>query len=229
MNKKFYALLLTPLVFIACNTAQPVAKVQEVKKSSVTEVVKKEAIKEKIVAKAESAVKKEATTTIGGVKYVDKSMIQEKGILHIKSFVGTLKPTLESAMKDGGPTVGAGVCASLAIQMTDDYNAITTDAKVRRTAIKYRNPKNKPDATDTAVMNELIRRGDFKPVTIDAGDHYRVYKPLPTKAECLVCHGDVSQIPKKVAEMTKRQYPKDLAVDFAEGEFRGVVVAEIKK
>jgi hypothetical protein len=229
MDKKIYTILLAPLVFIACNTTQPTAKVQEVKESMVKEVIKKEAIEKKIIAQPKATVKKEATTTIGGVKYVDKSIIQEQGILHIKSFIGTLKPTLESAMKEGGPTDGVGVCASLAIQMTDDYNALTTDTKVRRTAIKYRNPKNKPDATDTAVMNELIRRGDFKPVTIDAGDHYRVYKPLPTKAECLVCHGDASHIPKKVAEMTKRQYPKDLAIDFTEGEFRGAVVAEIKK
>jgi hypothetical protein len=221
MDKKIYTILLAPLVFIACNTTQPTAKVQEVKESTVKEVVKKEAI-------SKATVKKEATTTIGGVKYVDKSIVQEQGILHIKSFIGTLKPTLESAMQDS-PTVGAGVCASLAIQMTDDYNTLTTDTKVRRTAIKYRNPKNKPDATDTAVMNELIRKGDFKPVTIDAGDHYRVYKPLPTKTECLVCHGDSSKIPKKVAEMTKRQYPKDLAIDFVKGEFRGAVVAEIKK
>ncbi len=228
MNRKFYTLLLAaPLIFIACNTAQPTAKVQEVTKSPTTEVVK-EIVEQKIAVEPKDDTKQVATTTIGGVTYVDKSMIQEQGLLHIKSFIGTLKPTLKSAMQDG-PTVGAGVCASLALQMTDDYNALTTDTKVRRTALKYRNPKNKPDAIDTKVMNELVRRGDFKPVTIDAGDHYRVYKPLQTKAECLVCHGDVSKVPEKVAAMTKRKYPKDLAVDFAEGEFRGAVVAEIKK
>jgi hypothetical protein len=78
-------------------------------------------------------------------------------------------------------------------------------------------------------MKELIRLGDFKAVTVDAGDHYRVYKPLPTKAECLVCHGDSSKIPPKVSAMIKRKYPKDLAVGFMKGEFRGTVVAEIKK
>jgi len=232
MNKKFYTLLLAPLIFVACNTAQPTAKAQETKKSLPVETAKQE-IAEKgtvMVTKApEASAKKEAVTIIGGVKFVEKSIIQEQGLFHIKSFIGTLKPTLESAMKDGDPTVGLGVCSSLAMQMTDDYNALTTDTKVYRTAIKYRNPKNKPDAIDAQAMNELVRRGDFKPVTIDAGDHYRVYKPLPTKNECLVCHGDAEAIPKKVSEMLKRKYPKDLAIDHIAGDFRGVVVAKIKK
>jgi len=236
MNKKFYTpLLIASLIFVACNTTnpEPAKEVQEIKESSKVEVVKEESVQKGVQEKsskvAEDTSPKEASTVISGVKYAQKPMVQEQGLFHIKSFLGTLQPTLESAMQDGGPTVGFGVCASLAMQMTDDYNALTTDTKIRRTALKYRNPKNKPDEIDKKVMNELIRRGDFKPVTIDVGDKYRVYKPLPTKTECLVCHGSVTDIPKKVADMNKRQYPKDLAIDFVKGEFRGVVIAEILK
>lgn len=232
MNKKVYTSLVTiSLVFVACNTTnpEPETKVQESKVSPPVEIVKEESVQKKSTKGTESTSKKEATTLIGGVKYVNKPIIQEQGIFHIKSFVGTLQPTLDSTMKDDGPAIGFGVCVSLAIGMTDDYNALTTDTKVRRTALKYRNPKNKPDEIDKKVMNELIRKGDFKPLTIEVEDKYRVYKPMPTNAECLVCHGDVSKIPKKISEMNKRQYPKDLAVDFAEGEFRGVIVAEIQK
>ncbi|SFV66616.1 Cytochrome c family protein [hydrothermal vent metagenome] len=225
MKKRFYSpLLLTPLIFIACNTTQPTKKAQKITETPVVEVAEKELTKQVPT----TTTQKVATTTIGGVKYVKKDIVQEQGLFHIKSFMGTLKPTLKSAMKDGVAT-GFGVCSAISTEMTNDYNALTTDTKVRRTALKYRNPKNKPDTTDRAVMNELVRKGDFKPVTIDAGDHYRVYKPLPTKGECLVCHGDSSKIPSKVSEMIKRKYPKDLAIDFAEGEFRGAIVAEIKK
>jgi hypothetical protein len=230
MNREFYTLLFASLVFVACNTTQPTAKVLENKKSSIVESAKKEIVEQKSMLESVTKVaKKEAVTTIGGVKFVKKSIVQEQGLFHIKSFIGTLKPTLKSAMKDGGPTVGFGVCASIAMEMTNDYNALTTDTKVYRTALKYRNLKNKPDQTDTQVMNELIRKGDFKPVTIDAGDHYRVYKPLPSKAECLACHGDSSNISEKVSAMIKRKYPKDLAIDHIQGDFRGVVVAKITK
>jgi len=78
-------------------------------------------------------------------------------------------------------------------------------------------------------METLKEKNDFKPVVIDMNDHYRVYKPLPTKKDCLVCHGDVSQIPPKVMEGLKRDYPKDLATGFSQGEFKGAIVAEILK
>jgi Pyruvate/2-oxoacid:ferredoxin oxidoreductase delta subunit len=229
MNKKCYTLLLASLIFVACNTNQPTAKVQKKKEAVIVETTKEKLVEEKSIPKPKKSIKKEAVTIIGGVKFVDKSIIQEQGLLHIETFIGTLKPTLKSAMKDGGPTVGMGVCASIAMEMTDDYNALTTDTKIYRTALKYRNPKNKPDKTDTEVMNEFVRKGDFKPVTIDAGDHYRVYKPLATRAECLVCHGDSSYIPEKVSAMIKRKYPKDLAIDHVSGDFKGVVVAKISK
>lgn len=229
MNRKIYTVLLASIVFVACNSNQPTVKVQE-KKESLVESAKEGLVAEKSIVKAKEVIKKvDKATIIGGVRFVSKPIVQEQGLFHIKSFIGTLKPTLQSAMKDGDPTVGLGVCSSIAMEMTNDYNALTTDTKLYRTALKYRNPKNKPDAIDKQVMNELVRKGDFKPITIDAGDHYRVYKPLPTKGECLVCHGDSSHIPKKVSEMIKRKYPKDLAIDHISGDFRGVVVAKIQK
>ncbi|NEW60608.1 DUF3365 domain-containing protein [Sulfurovum sp. bin170] len=227
MNKRFYSpLLLAPLIFVACNTTQPTTKAQETKEAPVVEVAEKNVLKEESIIQPKATTKKVATTTINGVKFVNKPLIEEQGLFHIKSFVGTLQPTLDSAMKDSVAT-GMGVCMS--IDTAGEYNALTTDTKISRTALKYRNEKNKPDATDTTAMKELVRKGDFKAITVDAGDHYRVYKPLPTKGECLVCHGDSSKIPSKISEMINRKYPKDLAVDFAEGEFRGTVVAEIKK
>jgi len=53
---------------------------------------------------------------------------------------------------------------------------------------------------------------------------HRVYIPLVTKKPCLACHG-ITIEPKTKEEITKR-YPKDLAVGFRDGEFRGVIVAE---
>jgi len=227
-RKTYIPMLVASLAFVACNNSQPIVETKEIKKApvAVAESVKEATVTK--VAQAKATSKESVITTIDGVKYAKKPLDQEQGMLHIDSFAKTLESTVKSAMKDGA-TTAFGVCGSLAISMTDEYNALTTDTKIRRTAIKYRNPKNKPDAIDKSVMNELIRKGDFKPVTVDVGTKYRVYKPLPTKAECIVCHGNSEEIPKKVSDMIKRKYPKDLAVDFAKGEFRGVIVAEIAK
>lgn len=208
--------MLAPLLFVACNTPEMPA-------SDTTTV---EETKEVIVEKMDTPISADS----GTVKYIDKPIVIEQGMLHIDGFMGTLKPTLVNAMKEDKTYVTAmGVCSAIAMDMTDSYNATTTDTKVRRTALKYRNSKNKPDLTDTKVMELLQNTTDFKPVAVELGDHYRVYKPIKMEQPCLVCHGDVNEMEPQVVKMIKEKYPKDMATDFIEGEFRGTVVAEIKK
>jgi len=227
-RKTYIPMLVASLAFVACNNSQPIVETKEIKKAPVA-VAKsvKEATVTK-VAQAKATSKERIITTIDGVKYEKKPLIQEQGMLHIDSFAKTLETTVKSAMKDG-VTTAFGVCGSLAISMTDEYNALTTDTKIRRTALKYRNPKNKPDAIDKSVMNELIRKGDFKPVTVDVGAKYRVYKPLKTGVTCLLCHAERDQMSSKIVNMIQKKYPNDLAVGFKLNDFRGVVVAEIRK
>ena len=220
MNNKLYTLLLVaPMLFTACNTEPtPTATTtgQEIKKAK--EVITKQAETQTIV------------TIENDVKYVKKPLIEEQGLLHIQSFVGTLQPTLESAIKsDNTYQTAMGVCSSMAMEMTNEYNNQSTEVKVRRTALKYRNEKNSPDTTDRKVMEVISSKLDFKPVTIDMGDHYRVYKPLPTKKKCLACHGDSSRISPKILKSIKSRYPKDLAIGHIEGDLKGAIVAEIQK
>lgn len=217
MNKKFYALIAAPLLFAACNTPETPAP-----QTQATSEAKEVIVETKVEA---------PTVTTDAVQYIDKPIVIEQGMLHIDGFMGTLKPTLMSALKEDPTHVTAmGVCASMAMEMTDSYNTTTTDTKIRRTALKYRNPKNKPDATDVEVMTQLKGSQDFtKPVAVDMGDKYRVYKGLPMKKPCLICHAHTDAMTPEMNKMIKERYPKDLATGFVEGEFRGVVVAEIQK
>jgi len=220
MKNRFYSLALLPLLFGACNS--PESQVPTPKGDVYTAVaVAKTVIDSKPIV---------GSTNTTSVKYINKPIVIEQGMLHIKGFMGTLKPTLNSALRQDKTTVTAmGACSSMAMQMTNDYNNITPNVKVRRTALKYRNPKNKPDSTDKEVMYRFQAVKDFKPIAVDMGDHYRVYKPLKTKQSCLLCHGDTNQISPKIVKMIQAKYPHDLAVGFKLGEFRGAVVAEIRK
>jgi len=214
MKKKISTLLLAPMFFVGCNTPEastpaPVAQ------------------KESVVVTDTKPIATEASTT---VKYVSKPIIIEQGMLHIDGFMGTLKPTLKSALKqDKTQEIAMGTCSTIAMQMTNDYNNVSPNAKVRRTALKYRNPANKPDTTDKEVMYRLQALNDGKPVAVDMGSTYRVYKPLKMKSSCLLCHGDTTQISPKVLKMIRTKYPHDLATGFKLGEFRGAVVSEFQK
>ena len=219
MKNRFYTLVFAPLLFVACNTpeASTPAPVAQKTKATTTIVEPKPIVTE---------VKNNTAT----IKYVSKPIIIEQGMLHIDGFMGTLQPTLKSALKqDKTQETAMGACTSMAIQMTNDYNNVSPNAKVKRTALKYRNPANKPDTTDKEVMYRLQAVNDGKPVAVDMGSTYRVYKPLKMKQSCLLCHGDTTQISPKTLKMIRKNYPHDLATDFKLGEFRGVVISEFQK
>jgi len=217
MNKKLYALMLTaPLLFSACNSNS--ATPQVAAKQATTKVENK-TVKIKSVSKS-----KELTVVYAN----DKKIVKDEGMMHIESYMQTMNPTLKGLVKsDASHKTALGACSSLGRGMTDDYNKVS-DVKIRRTALKYRNVKNKPDATDTIVMEGFLKSKDFKnPVVVEMSDYYRVYKALPVKQSCLACHGE--NISEDLNKMLKLTYPKDMATDFKLGEFRGVVVAKVKK
>jgi len=217
MNRKFYTLMLTPLLFVACSNNQPQATTQ---KETLSPTVEKQSV--------EPTTQTEVVTA-PSFKYTKDASVLQSGMLHIKGFIGTLKPTLKSMLQqDPSHVTAMGACTSMATQMKNDYNSKTTDVKIRRTALKYRNPANKPDTIDQEVMYRLQAVNNKKPVAVDlGGNHYRVYKPLQTEKACLICHG--SNISPKIKSMILKKYPTDLATGFKLGEFRGAVVAEIQR
>jgi len=161
--------------------------------------------------------------------------IKQEGIGYIKMLGKALKSELKAQMKADNSGMGAfGFCSAKAEEITKDVNTkLPSYAKVRRTALKLRNPNNKADETDTKVMNEYvksIKNGTFSPKDIkiiETNNTTRIYKPLTIKKVCLKCHG--TNISDNIKKAIITSYPKDQAVGYKEGDFRGVMVSEIKK
>ena len=216
MNKKLtISLVLASILFVSCKKDETVTPeaIKSVESKTSTSIV--------------ATTQRSSTNETG--KFVEKPEIKKQGLIHIKSFMEGLKGTLHSTLQaDPTHMVAINACSSMAIKMTDEYNQNLTRAKVRRTALKYRNPANKPDATDRFVMNK-ISNTSFSPVVVELSDHYRVYKPLVMKKPCLICHASTSKMSPAVVKNIQKTYPADMATGFIEGEFRGTVVVEIKK
>ena len=221
MNKMLCTIFFTtPLLFTACNSTNEVTPKVE-KNIQVVQQATVRTIQKQVPAPMESK-----TTT---VTYVNgNKMVKDVGVMNIDSYMTTMKSTLMGLMKsDSTYKTALGACSSIGPSMADDYNKIS-EVKVRRTALKYRNPKNKPDETDTIVMEHFLDTKDFKEAqVVDMGDHYRVYKALTIKQPCLICHGQ--NISPDLRKILDKRYPKDMATNFKLGEFRGAVVAKIKK
>ena len=222
MNKKLYTLALTPIIFIACANTEP--KQTETAQEVTTKTVE-------IAKSSEKApTLPEPKKAQASVSFIENKKVLEEGMMHIDAFMGSMQPTLKSLLKEDKTHVTAmGACSSMAIEMVDDYNKQITGVKLRRTALKYRNPKNKPDTADRMVMDTFVSTKKFEPIVVDLGEQYRVYKPLANEQSCLLCHGARNDISPELVKMIDRTYPKDTATGFELGEFRGVVVADIKK
>lgn len=162
--------------------------------------------------------------------------VKQEGISYIKMLGGTLKSELQAKMKEDPTGIAAATfCKDNAGKIIKEVNAKLPEyASVRRTALKLRNPDNKADAADNKVMNaymEVIEAKKYSPKdavkVVEEGDTTRVYKALFVQKACLKCHG--TTVSAEISTLIKKGYPDDKAIDFEEGTFRGVIVAEIKK
>jgi len=164
----------------------------------------------------------------------DSKTVAMEGVKYIKMLGKELKGNLVKYLKEDPTGLQAAYfCAKSAEDLTKKVNEkFPPNVIVRRTALKFRNPRNKPDATDTKVMEKMMaemKAGTFKkkPRVVKVGETKRVYVPLIAEKACLKCHGPVEKIDPKVRETIAKKYPHDMATGFHEGDLRGVIVAEI--
>jgi hypothetical protein len=149
-----------------------------------------------------------------------------------RSLAGNLMLSLQgelfAAMKDGGPVRALDVCRVRAPEIAT-ATATGTPWKIARTALKLRNPKNAPDAWETAKLEDFRKRlagGEemaaleaYEVVETEGRATFRYMKAIGTTSPCLTCHG--SALKPEVAAKVKELYPDDQAVGFAAGQLRG--------
>lgn len=161
--------------------------------------------------------------------------VKQEGFQYIQLLAKTLKSEMQTYMKaDKSGLAAMGFCSAQAQSITASINTkLPQYASVRRTALKTRNEKNAPDALDTKVMQEYqesMKSKTFSPSDIkvvEEGSMTRIYKPIVTETACLKCHGN--NVSKEIQSEIAARYPKDKAMAFEEGSFRGVIVAKINK
>ncbi len=146
----------------------------------------------------------------------------------MKGFGMQLKSTLVSAMKHGGPVNALGVCNTKAGPITMK-NARESGWNIRRTSLKLRNPSNKADAWELAVLKDFEKKKaaganpkklEFSAIIEKDGKKlFRYMKAIPTAKPCLHCHG--SSIKAPVTEKIAAHYPNDKATGFKLGDIRG--------
>ncbi|WP_457640721.1 Tll0287-like domain-containing protein [Persephonella sp.] len=176
-----------------------------------------------------------------GVKTADmspekKAKIEEIGETASKKLLKTLKGELIEALKRG-PLHAIDVCSKKAIDLTKQVEQeLNRGIKIKRTSFKYRNPKNAPDEYEKdalAYFEKAIKEKKPLPkfyiqkVKENGKTYYRYYKPLKVMPVCLTCHGKLQNMDPKLQTKLLKLYPQDKAVNYEEGDFRGVIRVSI--
>lgn len=99
---------------------------------------------------------------------------------------------------------------------------------VRRTALRFRNPGNRPDSLERFILHAMreqmktLKEPGTKIIRSDSTEEIHFFKPILMQPLCLNCHGTPGkQIRNATFAKIQQLYPNDQAVDYKEGDLRG--------
>ena len=157
----------------------------------------------------------------------DIVLVYESGTLGTR-----LRTRLTDAMNNGGAANAVQVCAAEAQPMAEAV-AKETGARVGRSSVKLRNPKDAPPGW---VQTWLLAQGDKKAEAVTGiegvfdsptGKVARFLKPIAIEGACLSCHGDPAQMSEPIKAAIAAKYPDDKATGYQNGDLRGALWAEV--
>ena len=109
-------------------------------------------------------------------------------------------------------------------RVANDFS-LRTGYKLKQTALRVRNPQNKPDEWEEKTLLILEENGmkeSFGEMTeMDGIKVYRYMKPLYMEKECVVCHSTYEAMPPEVRAYMESNYGSDNAMGYKLGDLRG--------
>ena len=153
----------------------------------------------------------------------DERLLESRSLA--KFFGSRLQADLKAAISTGGPTAAITVCKDAAPQIAAELSRLS-GAKVSRTSLRFRNPRNAPEPWQAAILDEFEARSkssestaslEYFEVAADSSAQYM--KAIPTGPVCLVCHG--SDLSPDVRAALDEHYPYDRARGYQLGDIRG--------
>lgn len=137
-----------------------------------------------------------------------------------------LSGELQEAMAAEGVLAAIDVCHVRAPEIRASLST-QGEVAVGRTALRVRNPDNRPNALEEGVLRQfkaqLAAGAEEPPEALVTTAEETVYmRAIPTQQACLGCHGD--SLSAEVGDKIQELYPDDEATGFAAGELRGAFV-----
>ena len=138
-----------------------------------------------------------------------------------------LSANLQSALARGGVPEAIKYCNLAAMPLVDSLSQVH-QAIIRRTSLKARNPKDKPNQLEEKILQQYesqAQKGESLAPIVETQNDNSIYffAPININAFCLQCHGQVGKhLTVENYEVIKKFYPEDEAVGYKDGDFRGM-------
>ncbi len=165
---------------------------------------------------------------------VNETLLIETGNSMSDSLMKKLGGDLKAALSGGEPASAVKFCAQTATPLTKQTSQEFPNATISRVSFQNRNPANKADETDKAVLKKwetLLSEGSSLPaqelVSVNETTT-RFYRPIRVQKLCLSCHGALETLDSNLAKMLTNQYPDDKATGYVEGDLRGAFRVEFQ-
>lgn len=156
-----------------------------------------------------------------------QEQLQQEARALVQQFVGQLKPQLQQAMREGGPTRAIAVCADAAPTIADSLSN-SSGWEVRRVSLQQRNASRAvPDKWERAVLQQFdtSAAAGENPMDLHVGElqgtRYRYMQAQGAEAICLTCHGQ--NLAQPVIDALRHYYPDDMATGYQLGQVRGAI------
>ena len=159
--------------------------------------------------------------------YVLYTKVQKSGSEIVTLSTNTLGIILKKTIKKDGAEKALEFCNHKAINITDSLSKIK-NVIISRIAEKNRNPDNILSQSESIIYKnyseELLAGKTLEPrIIIDENEHPVYYKPIIINKKCLTCHGTPGEtMPHSIATKITELYPNDNAINFKDGDLRGM-------
>ena len=165
---------------------------------------------------------KQQQNTVAGNE-TDTLAVMQRGDSIANAMQEVLLQNVMTATKKGGPVYAVAFCNERAVSLTDSLSKVYS-CQIQRISDKYRNPANKPNENDEAVLLKLKSSNPVKPFLVSENGQNIYYKPIKiAMPACLNCHGvEGKEITMETLAAIRKKYPDDMATGYKEGDFRGM-------
>ncbi|PIP94138.1 MAG: hypothetical protein COW00_07990 [Bdellovibrio sp. CG12_big_fil_rev_8_21_14_0_65_39_13] len=165
-----------------------------------------------------------------GPTLTEEQAYSKKAESYLNPFKKELMMVLKKTVETKGTIAAVNTCHLQAPKILEKHleHLKKNQIEIGRTSDKLRNHENAPRPWVVKYLSEFKEGQRKGPVVVEINENRIGYlAPIGIQPLCLKCHGE--KIDRKVQKIIAENYPKDQAINYKIGDFRGLFWVEMNR